>query len=131
MREFKRTSIAAEFVPEPSAHATLPFSFSDDPKLGTTQPAFIRMFLERDINLRKETLSITVHQQGERLRTYRLAGHQQKFEPAAFSIMLISDAGELIFANKALENFAPTLQPRDRTLRAGGEGYLIMIDSAW
>ena len=73
-----------------------------------------------------------VNQNCSRLPTYRLDGHKQKFEPAAFSIFLISIAtGALVQTHKISDLFTPTLQPRDSKLTADKEGYLVMIDSNW
>ena len=96
VREFGRTCISAEHSNEPKAHATVPYTFDYEPSLDTSQPAFFRLTLERDIDTKKETFAITVQQQMDRLATYRLEGHPNRFDPARFSIFLFSDDGQIV-----------------------------------
>ena len=62
IEQYKRTSVAVEQVLEPLAHARVQHSFSVDKSLGSSKPAFFRFHLERDIDLSRETLTISVHQ---------------------------------------------------------------------
>ena len=59
---YKRTSIAVEQVYDnPKAHAKVRCTLVHDKNIGSTKPAFFKFFLERDIDLSKETLTISVH----------------------------------------------------------------------
>ena len=61
IEQFKRTCIAAHFVREPQAHSRVKHSFKYEKSIGTTKPAFFRFFLDRELDLAQETLSISVH----------------------------------------------------------------------
>ena len=78
----------------PQSHSKVLYTFRPDAALQTTRPAFFRFFLERDIDLSQETLTISVHQQGDRLANYRL--QTAKFEPATYSIVLMSAEGSIV-----------------------------------
>ena len=120
-RDFKMTTISAASTTDAGARSVVNCHFEEDPYLNTTQPVFFRLNLERDIDLTTETLAIMINQNMEkRLQTYRLDGHEEKYEPAAFSMFLINIAtNEILLANKEIhESFTPTLQPRQSTLLA-------------
>lgn len=131
VEQFKRTCIAAHFVREPQAHSRVKHSFKYDKSLGTTKPAFFRLFLDRELDLAQETFSISVHQQGARLATYKQQGNPNRYQPASFSIMLFTADGKLIDSCRGVDTFTPTLQPKRGVLEASGDGYVLMIDSPW
>ena len=66
-QEFSRTCISAQHFNEPKVHSTVPYSFEIDPNLETSQPAFFRLTLERDVDTKKDTFAISVQQQMDRL----------------------------------------------------------------
>ena len=45
--------------------------------------------------------------------------------------MLIDGENDLLESYTGAASFTPTIQPKDGILRATGDGYLIMVDSAW
>ena len=62
IEQFKRTNVAIEHVYDnPKAHAKVQCAFVHEKSIGSTKPAFFKFFLERDIDLSKETLTISVH----------------------------------------------------------------------
>ena len=62
IEQYKRTSVAVEQVYDnPKGHAKVQCTFIHEKSIGSTKPAFFKFFLERDIDLSKETLTISVH----------------------------------------------------------------------
>lgn len=59
---YKRTSIISEpAAGQLQAHSQVKCTFTRERTSDTTKPAFFRFFLERDIDLSQETLTVSVH----------------------------------------------------------------------
>lgn len=61
VEQYKRTSVVVEQVIAPQSHAKVQCTYVKERPIGSTKPAFFRFFLERDIDLSQETLTISVH----------------------------------------------------------------------
>ena len=62
-----------------------------------SKSAFYRFRLsQNEINLHKNPFAISLAQQGPRLSTYRPKDTPKSFEPSSFSMLLLSEEGELV-----------------------------------
>lgn len=60
--------------------------------------AFFSFELQYEVDFEKFAFAISVLQQGDRLRKYRLKEARHKFDPASFNIVLMTASGELVNA---------------------------------
>ena len=84
--------------------------------------------LPSEVDFEDEVLTITVQQQGERLKNLREQEPRKNYTPAAINIMLITKEGELVKARSG-NSFALTLHNIDEVLHPGQ--YVVLVGPMW
>ena len=76
-----------------------------------------------------QAFAISVQQQGDRLKNYRLTDPNKKFEPSSFNISLMTENGEFVNGRFGGQNFNFSLMNEHDVLKPGK--YVIMVDPLW
>lgn len=88
---YRSTSICVEYNETKFKHTSLLHDFTND------KFAFFGFTLKNKINLNDLVFSVDLHQQGNRLGSYRKnAPADQKFDPSQYSVMIMNDEGNLV-----------------------------------
>lgn len=90
--------------------------------------AFFKFTLKSAINPKEHAFAISVQQQGERLKNYRLTDQGKKFVPSSFNISLMTESGEWVMGRFG-QQFNFSLMNENVELKAGK--YIIMVDPLW
>ena len=89
--------------------------------------AFFKFHLDRPVKYDDAAFAISVLQQGDRLKNYRL-GNRKQFDPSKFNIILMTDKGKFINACFG-GRFMYSLMNEKVDLAKGT--YIFMIDPVW
>ena len=91
------------------------------------QQAFFKFYLDKPVKHTDAGFAISVLQQGDRLKNYRL-GNRKQFDPAKFNIILMTEKGK--FVNACFGgSFMYSLMNNQVDLEKGG--YIFMVDPIW
>ena len=128
LQHFQWTSICVNNAPM-YKHSRLQHCFSNEEDDNTTPQAFFKFTLANEVDSKQKAFAISVQQQGDRLKNYRMTDQNRKFEPSCFNISLMTDSGEFVMGRQGGQNFNFSLLSEQETLKPGT--YIIMVDPLW